>query len=105
AAARQALGWSSAAFVVPQAIYDAWDAKPRGERLQHEGYERFAKYAEEHPALAAEFERRMAGALPDTFEASAAKLVAAQAAKAESIATRKASQQAIEAFAKALPEM
>jgi transketolase len=105
AATREALGWSSAAFVVPQAIYDAWNAKPRGERAEREWDGAFAEYAKQHPALAAELERRMAGALPGAFEATARKLVESQAAKAESIATRKASQQAIEAFASTMPEM
>ena len=105
AATRQALGWPCPAFVVPQAIYDAWNAKAQGQRLEREWNDAFAKYRAEHPALADEFERRIAGALPADFEATAANLVATQAAKGESIATRKASQQAIEAFAKVLPEM
>jgi transketolase len=105
AATRAALGWPSAAFVVPQPIYDAWNAKPRGERAERQWTATFSGYAAEHPALAREFERRIAGRLPDDFAATAAKLVATQAARAESIATRKASQQAIEAFAKVLPEM
>ncbi|HXR56986.1 MAG TPA: transketolase [Casimicrobiaceae bacterium] len=105
AAARQALHWPYPPFVVPQSIYDAWNAKPQGERVEREWDVAFARYRAEHPALAAEFERRIAGALPAEFAATAAKLVETQAAKAESIATRKASQQAIEAFAKVLPEM
>src|SRR4029079_6963693 len=80
-------------------------AKPRGERAERQWTATFSGYAAEHPALAREFERRIAGRLPDDFAATAAKLVATQAARAESIATRKASQQAIEAFAKVLPEM
>jgi transketolase len=105
AATRIALGWQFAPFDIPQAIYDAWNAKARGERVEHAWSASFAAYARAHPALAAEFERRMAGRLPDDFAATAQHLIEAQAQKAETIATRKASQQAIEAFAKVLPEM
>jgi len=105
AATRAALGWSHQPFVIPQPIYDAWNARARGERLERDWSKRFAAYAAEHPQLAREFERRMAGRLPDDFAATAQHLIDAQAQKAESVATRKASQQAIEAFAKVLPEM
>ena len=105
AATRVALGWPYAPFVVPQPIYDAWNAKARGARLERAWSESFAAYARAHPALAAEFERRMAGRLPDDFAATAQRLIDAQAQKTETVATRKASQQAIEAFASVLPEM
>jgi transketolase len=105
AATRRALGWSSDAFVVPQPIYDAWNAREKGERAEREWKAAFDRYAADEPTLAAEFERRIAGMLPSDFQATKTKLIDAQAAKAESIATRKASQQAIEAFAKVLPEM
>jgi transketolase len=105
AATRAALGWSSAPFVVPLPIYDAWNARPRGQRAEREWDAAFARYAAAHPALAAEFERRMAGRLPQAFATAASDLIEMQAHKAESVATRKASQQAIEAFAKVLPEM
>jgi transketolase len=105
AATRVALAWPYAPFVVPQPIYDAWNARPRGEQREREWSAAFAAYAAAHPELAAEFERRMAGRLPRDFAAIAQRLVDTQAAKAETVATRKASQQAIEAFASALPEM
>ncbi len=105
AATRAALGWTDAPFVVPQPIYDAWNAKARGERLEAAWSASFAAYAREHPDLAAEFERRMGGRLPSTFRDTAQRLIEQQNERAESIATRKASQQAIEAFAHALPEM
>jgi len=105
AATRVALGWSAAPFEIPAAVYAGWDARARGARFSGEWQARFATYRSAHPALAAEFERRMAGALPADFGAIVAALVARQAAKGESIATRKASQQAIEAFAARLPEM
>jgi transketolase len=105
AATRQALAWPYEPFVVPQAIYDRWNARSSGERLEREWSKRLAAYAVEHPALAREFERRMAGRLPDVFAATAQRLIETQAQKAETVATRKASQQAIEALAKVLPEM
>ncbi|HEY8242779.1 MAG TPA: transketolase C-terminal domain-containing protein, partial [Casimicrobiaceae bacterium] len=105
AATRAALGWPHAPFAIPDAVYAGFDARTHGEKTEHEWKKRFDAYRTAHPDLAAEFERRMAGRLPDDFPARARAFVAAQAAKGESIATRKASQQAIEAYAKLLPEM
>jgi len=105
AATRTALGWSAAPFEIPAAVYAGWDARAQGKRFSGDWQARFATYRSAHPDLAAEFERRMAGALPGDFAASVAALVARQAARGESVATRKASQQAIEAFAARLPEM
>ncbi len=105
AATRAAIGWTFAPFEIPQAIYNAWDARPRGEAAGRDWATRFARYAAEHPALAAEFTRRMEGRLPDAFAATGDALVLAQVAGAATVATRKASQQAIEAFAAVLPEM
>ncbi|HVJ75717.1 MAG TPA: transketolase [Casimicrobiaceae bacterium] len=105
AATRAALGWSHAPFAIPAAVYAGFDARTRGRHVQHAWNERFAKYRAAHPELAAEFERRIKGALPDTFADRARAFIAAQAAKGETVATRKASQQAIEAYAKLLPEM
>ena len=105
AATRAAIGWTFPPFEIPQAIYDAWDARPRGDAAGRDWSARFARYAAVHPALAAEFTRRMEGVLPDAFAATGDALVSAQAARAATVATRKASQQAIEAFAAVLPEM
>src|SRR5258706_4358305 len=105
AATREALGWTYPPFEIPQAVYDGWDARERGVRLESDWSERFAAYQAAHPELAAEFERRTGGKLPDALAASAAAFVARQAAKAESIATRKASQQALEALGPVLPEL
>jgi transketolase len=105
AATREAIGWTSPAFEIPESIYRAWDARPRGSADERAWSERFASYAKAFPELAAEFERRIAGRLPDSFRETSQRLIEGQAAKAATIATRKASQQAIEAFAKALPEM
>ncbi|MEP7063480.1 MAG: transketolase [Betaproteobacteria bacterium] len=104
-ATRVALGWTDPPFVISDAVYAGWDARPAGARLTSQWNARFAAYRAAHPPLADEFERRMAGKLPENFAVTARAFVDAQAAKAETVATRKASQQAIEAFAKALPEM
>jgi transketolase len=105
AATRAALGWPYAPFEIPDDIYAAWSARECGALLESDWDAKFAAYRAAHPALAAEFLRRMSGELPADFAAVAASLVAAQAAKGETIATRKASQQAIEALAPHLPEL
>ncbi len=105
AATRVALGWTHAPFVVPDAIGAAWNARARGASLEQAWSERFAAYRAAHPALASEFSRRTAGELPASWKETAAAVVAAAAAKGESVATRKASQQALEALAPALPEL
>ena len=102
---REALGWPYPAFEIPPAIYEAWDAREAGARFEGEWKARLAAYAAAHPALAAEFERRTAGTLPRAFAGAGAALIRTQASKAESVATRKASQQAIEALAPGLPEL
>jgi transketolase len=105
ALAREALGWKYPPFEIPQAAYEGWSARECGALLEGDWSVRFAAYKAGQPALAAEFERRMAGALPAAFAETAAALVEQQHAKAESIATRKASQQALEALGPALPEL
>ena len=105
AATRAALGWTSPPFEIPAAVYAGWSAVAAGAKRSADWSGRFAGYRRAHPEAAAEFERRMAGTLPADFAAVAATLVATQVEKGESIATRKASQQAIEAFAPRLPEM
>jgi transketolase len=105
AATRVALGWNHPPFEIPAAIYAAWDARERGAALEQEWAQRFARYRTDHPDLAAEFTRRTHGELPAAWSEMARAFIAAQAAKGESVATRKASQQAIEALAPALPEL
>ncbi len=105
AATRAALRWTHAPFEVPAAIYAGWNARECGALLEAAWEAKFAAYRAAHPTLAAEFARRVAGALPADFHTNAAQFVAAQAAKGEMVATRKASQQAIEAYAKLLPEL
>ena len=105
AATRNALGWNHPPFEIPQSIYEHWNAREHGAEIERGWNTRLADYAARYPDLAAEFVRRSAGDLPQSFGRVAADFIAQQAAKAESIATRKASQRAIEAFAHVLPEM
>ncbi|MBK6005720.1 transketolase [Ramlibacter ginsenosidimutans] len=102
---RTALGWDHEAFVLPQGVYDEWNAKARGDELESAWQKRFDAYRAAHPALAAEFQRRMRGELPDNFTDIAADVIAAAHAKAETVASRKASQLALEALTAALPEL
>ncbi len=105
AAARESLGWKHAPFVVPEDIASAWSAKRKGARRESEWKKRFAAYATAFPAEAAEFTRRMAGDLPQDFAVKLEGFIAQTNAKAETIATRKASQNAIEGLAPGLPEL
>ena len=102
---REALGWSHAPFVIPREVYADWDAKPQGKKAQAAWNERFAAYKKAYPAQAAEFKRRMKGELPKNFAQVAVDAAIAAHAKAETVASRKASQIALEAFTAALPEM
>ena len=102
---RAALGWPHEPFVVPEKAYAAWDARPAGARQQTRWLKALDAYRRAHPALAAEFERRMKGDLPAGFAQTAVDAVVAAHTKAETVASRKASQIALEAFTKALPEM
>jgi transketolase len=102
---REAIAWPHEPFVVPGEIAALWDARERGARAEAVWNERFAAYRAEHPELAVEFERRMAGRLPANFAQTAVDAVVAAHTQAETVATRKASQLALEAFTKALPEL
>ncbi|HEY1229348.1 MAG TPA: transketolase, partial [Ramlibacter sp.] len=102
---REALGWPHEPFVVPRDVYTAWDAKAKGRAAQDAWDKRFAAYRADHPELAAEFARRMKGELPRNFAQVAVDAAVGAHAKAETVASRKASQLALEAFTAALPEM
>ena len=104
AAVRQHLVWDPIPFDIPADLYEAWDAKERGARLEAEWNTMFAAYRAAHPELAAEFERRMRGDLPGNFQQTLDAAIAACVEKGETIATRKASQNAIQALAPVLPE-
>jgi len=105
AATRQALGWAHPAFEIPADIYSGWDARAAGARREAEWQARFAAYAAAHPELAAEFSRRVRGELPAGFLAQADAYIARLQAEGPTVASRKASQMAIEAFAPLLPEL
>lgn len=104
-AARKQLGWEHAPFEIPADIASAWDAKERGAAAENAWNELFAAYSDQHPELAGEFRRRMAGLLPDDWSDFADKAIADIAAAGENVATRKASLIALNAFAPVLPEM
>jgi transketolase len=105
AATREALGWPYAPFEIPQEVYEGWDARKRGAAAERRWKRLMAGYEKQYPAEAAELKRRMARALPDHWKAHCESVLAQVNQKAETIATRKASQNAIEALAPALPEL
>ncbi|MBS0292370.1 MAG: transketolase [Proteobacteria bacterium] len=102
---RNAIGWSHAPFEIPADIYADWNARDAGAQAEGQWRERFDAYAAAYPELAAEFTRRMAGDLPKHFAQTAVDAVVAAHAKAETVASRKASQIALEAFTAQLPEL
>jgi transketolase len=105
AAARKALDWSFPPFEIPADIRAVWDARERGAAAEQAWQDRFAAYRTAHPGLAAEFERRMRGDLPAEFPGVVADYVAKVAAATDAVATRKSSQQALNAYGPALPEL
>ncbi|SDW96087.1 transketolase [Thiocapsa roseopersicina] len=102
---REALGWSHPPFVIPDAVYQGWDAKERGAAAESAWNDRFAAYAAKFPAEAAEFKRRMAGELPIDWATQAEAFVTSVVEKGETIASRKASQNALNGFGPLLPEL
>jgi transketolase len=104
AATRAHIGWNYPPFEIPKHVYDAWDARTKGTGLENLWNNKFAEYKAAFPKEAAEFERRMKGELPANWAEHAAKAIAATNEKGETIATRKASQNAINALVPALPE-
>jgi len=105
AATREALGWHHAPFEIPADIYAEWDAKEAGVNAENEWNQRFAAYQAEFPDLASEFKRRMAGELPADFAEKASAFIREVATKGETIASRKASQNCLNAFGPLLPEL
>jgi transketolase len=102
---RAALGWTSAPFEIPANLQAAWNGVSKGTKLEAQWNKAFAAYSKKYPDLAAEFTRRMAGDLPKNFAQTAFDAVVAAHTKAETVASRKASQIALEAFTAGLPEM
>jgi len=105
AATREAIGWRHPPFEIPQTVYEGWDARKRGAAAERRWKKLFAAYETQYPSEAAEFKRRTAGELPQDFRARAEALVRETDARAETVATRKASQNALESLAPALPEL
>jgi len=105
AATRKALGWTSPPFEIPDDIYAGWDGRAQGAALESEWIQLLEAYAGKFPAEAAEFKRRTAGKLPEQWESKRDAIVTGIAEKAQKLATRKASQNALEAFAPSLPEL
>jgi transketolase len=102
---RDALGWPHAPFTIPKDVYAAWDAKAAGATAEKAWNDKFAAYKAAHPDLAKELVRRMKGDLPKRFNQVAVDTAVGAHTKAETVASRKASQLALEAFTAALPEM
>jgi transketolase len=105
ALARETIGWSWPAFEIPADIYRGWDARQRGAELEAEWNEKFSAYAEHYPEEAAEFTRRVKGDLPENWQETSRTYIEATRQKAESIASRKASQNALNAYGPNLPEL
>ncbi|MCF6226339.1 MAG: transketolase [Xanthomonadales bacterium] len=105
AVARKALGWNYAPFEIPEAYYTDWDARDAGAQAES-GWDRlFSAYQQEHPELAAEFSRRMSGKMPENWTEFADNVVSEMQQAGAVVATRKASQMALNAFGPALPEL
>lgn len=102
--AREQLGWSHGPFEIPDDIRQRWDAREAGKQREADWQKRMDAYAAAHPELAAELQRRLAGRLPENWKQAADELVRSIADKAEDVASRKASQNALDAFGPLLPE-
>ncbi len=102
---RETIGWEHPPFIVPDEIYAHWDARTRGANAEAEWNRRFSEYRAEHPQLAAEFERRMARGLPSEWEANVRAYITEVAASGQKVATRKASQNTLNAYAPMMPEL
>ena len=105
AATREAIGWKHAPFEIPEEVRQGWDAKDRGKRAERRWKRLFSAYEKLNPELAKEFLRRTSGALPLDFQDKVKAFLTETSSKAETIATRKASQNALEVFVPALPEL
>lgn len=105
AATRPHIGWHYLPFEIPQEVYDAWNARKKGQKLEDEWNQKFAEYEKKYSVEAAEFKRRMAGELPANWSEHVDCVVNRVDSQEESIATRKASQNAIEGLAPILPEL
>jgi len=105
AATRPNIGWDHPPFEIPKEIYDVWDGRAKGKKIEAEWTHKLDEYTKKYPSEAAEFKRRIAGDLPTKWHEHAEKIINQVNEKAETIASRKASQNAIEGLAPALPEL
>lgn len=105
ALARKQLGWKYPAFEIPREIYQAWDAREKGEQAETAWNDKFAAYSKAHPDLAAEFNRRMHGEMPEDWQDLTQQYIEKLQANPEKIATRKASQNTLNAYGPSLPEL
>ena len=105
AASRPHIGWNHLPFEIPQEIYDMWDSHTKGKKLEAEWTQKLDEYTKKYPSEAAEFKRRMAGELPANWHEHVDKFISRVNEKEETIASRKASQNAIEGLASVLPEL
>ena len=105
AASRASIGWNYPPFEIPKEVYDAWDGRTKGKKIEAEWDQKFNEYTKKYPSESAEFKRRIAGDLPANWREHAEKAITQVNEKAETIASRKASQNAIEDLAPALPEL
>ncbi len=105
AASRASIGWNYPPFEIPKEVYDAWDGRAKGKKIEAEWDQKLNEYTKKYPSEAAEFKRRIAGDLPANWREHVEKTITQVNEKAETIASRKASQNAIEGLAPALPEL
>ena len=105
AASRARIGWNYPPFEIPKEVYDAWDGRTKGKKIEAEWDQKFNEYTKKYPSESTEFKRRIAGDLPANWREHAEKAITQVNEKAETIASRKASQNAIEDLAPALPEL
>ncbi|MCH9696833.1 MAG: transketolase [Gammaproteobacteria bacterium] len=102
---RQTIGWPHEPFVVPDEIYNGWNAKSKGGQLENDWKQKFESYKNAHPELASEFERRIEGSLPASWQQDANAFIESVNQKAEKIASRKASQNTLNGYGPLLPEL
>ncbi len=105
AASRASIGWNYPPFEIPKEVYDAWDGRAKGKKIEAEWDQKLNEYTKKYPSEAAEFKRRIAVDLPANWREHVEKTITQVNEKAETIASRKASQNSIEALAPALPEL
>ncbi|WP_105633635.1 transketolase [Cronobacter dublinensis] len=102
---RKQLGWNYPAFEIPDEVYKGWDAKAKGQQAEASWKEKFAAYQQAHPELAAEFNRRMGGEMPENWQQTTQQYIEKLQAEPAKIASRKASQNALNVYGPVLPEL